>query len=360
MWIGVITGLYVVVVCTTGAALVFRIDIQRALYPTLFTPMTAGPLAHPAEIMDSVKRAFPDDRVSGVDAPTTGRPTYLAYSSRGTRFRTLMLDPASATVLGELNDASFVRTLQNLHFDLLSGRTGRVVNGIGAMLLLTMCLTGVVIWWPGRIVGINVSRPWRRVNWELHGAIGFWSALAIAMWAATGLSFTFPGAFRSTVDRISPITVARTPQSGPRGQGSAPTWRALIDRARQHVPAGLHVARVVTPSNDTAPFLVMFSSMSPTPLGARLSSVYLDQHTGALLASPLPAAPSIGDTIMAWVVPLHVGAFDAGALRMLWVLFGLAPPLLFITGFTMWWTRVVRPRWRRVQRGAVISASSDA
>ena len=30
---------------------------------------------------------------------------------------------------------------------------------------------------------------------------------------------------------------------------------------------------------------------------------------------------------------------------MAWLVLGLAPPLLFVTGFIMWWTRVVRSRW---------------
>jgi len=29
---------------------------------------------------------------------------------------------------------------------------------------------------------------------------------------------------------------------------------------------------------------------------------------------------------------------------------GLAPPLLFVSGFIMWWTRVVRGRWVRVSQ----------
>jgi len=363
VWIGVVTGLYIFLVCTTGAALVFRIDMQRALHPDLFTPTTSGPTAHPAEILESVQRAFPGERVSGADAPTTGRPTYLAYSSSGNRFRTLLLDPASARLLGELNDTSFVRTLQDLHFDLLTGRTGRRVNGVGALLLLTMCLTGLVIWWPDRSnwwrrIRVEFSRPWRRVIWELHGAAGFWTVLFIAMWALTGLYFTFPAVFRSAINRISPLTIARTPQSGPRGDAAPPTWRELIDRARQHAPADHFVARVVTPSNDTAAFLVMFADERPTPLGADLTSVYLDQYTGALLASPA-AASTLGDAIMAWVVPLHVGNFRGTALRVVWMLLGLTPPLLFVTGFTMWWIRVVRPRSRAPQRAGAISASRD-
>ena len=73
-----------VVISVTGAALVFRIDLQRAAHPHLFTPRAEGPLADPVTIMESVSRAYPDQRLSGVDAPTTGRPTYLAYvTTRG-------------------------------------------------------------------------------------------------------------------------------------------------------------------------------------------------------------------------------------------------------------------------------------
>lgn len=351
--IGVTTGLYIFVVCATGAALVFRIDMQRALYPDLFTPSAAGPLADPVDVMDSVRKAYPGDRVSGVDAPTTARPTYLAYSRSSNGFRTLLLDPVTATLLGELDDTSFVRTVQDIHFDLLAGRTGRMVNGVGALCLAAMCLTGAVIWWPGRgnwrrSLSIDFTRQWKRVNWDVHSAVGFWTVVFIAMWAVTGVYFAFPSGFRSAVNRLSPITVTRAPQSSPRvGQVPMPTWRDLVDRARRHAP-GLHVARVVTPFDDKAAFLVMLSRVRPAPPGADLTPVYLDQYTGALLAEAAPSARTAGDVIMAWVAPLHVGNFAGNGVRVLWLVLGLAPPVLFVTGFTMWWTRVVRPRWLRV------------
>jgi hypothetical protein len=93
-WLGVLTGLYIFVVCATGAVLVFRIDMQRAMHPALFTPRTAGSLADPVAVMKSVQKAYPDSRVSGVEAPTTSRPTYLAYATSGDRFVTLLLDPS--------------------------------------------------------------------------------------------------------------------------------------------------------------------------------------------------------------------------------------------------------------------------
>ena len=57
LWTGVLAGLYVFVVCITGAALVFRIDMQRALHPDLFTP-SAGTPADAATILGHLAEYF--------------------------------------------------------------------------------------------------------------------------------------------------------------------------------------------------------------------------------------------------------------------------------------------------------------
>jgi uncharacterized iron-regulated membrane protein len=346
LWVGLLTGLYISVVCVTGAALVFRIDMQRALHPHLFTPSSMA-VADPGTVLESVRAAYPNDRVSGIDTPSTERPTYLAYVGRGSQFLTVLIDPATAMVLGELPDRSLVRTIQELHFNLLGGRTGRLVNGIGAMLLLTMCVTGFVIWWPGvanvrRGFTIDWRRAWRRVIWEAHRAIGVWTVAVIALWALTGLYFSFPSAFRAAVNAISPVTVVRSPVSPvPAAGGAGPTWRQLIDLAQERMP-GQFVARIVVPYNERAAFQVLFSNRQPTPAGSALTSVYLDQYTGDVLAEPPRTGRTAGDVIMAWVAPLHVGGFGGSWVKVVWFVLGLGPPTLVATGFTMWWTRVVR------------------
>ena len=370
LWTGIAVGLYLLVVCVTGAALVFRIHMQRAAFPHLFAP-TPGEPADAATVLERLQEAFPDDRISGIDAPTDARPTTLAYVVRGEAFLTILVDPATGRVLGELPDRSIVRTIQDLHFDLLGGRTGRVINGAGGALLFLLCLTGLVIWWPGivawrRAFTIDFSRNWRRINWELHSAVGIWSVALVAMWAVTGVYFAFPSQFRSVVNTISPLTVATTRRSNPaapiastdvesgfsRMTQARPSWRELIDRARQQVP-DQHIQRVVPPSDDTGAFLVMFSPVRPAPVGReRLTPVYLDQYSGEVLKASPRAERSAGDIVMDWVAPLHVGSFGGTGVRVAWLILGLAPPLLFVTGFIMWWSRVVRPRWLTTRRPA--------
>jgi uncharacterized iron-regulated membrane protein len=46
----------------------------------------------------------------------------------------------------------------------------------------------------------------------------------------------------------------------------------------------------------------------------------------------------------------HFGNFGGWFIKTLWVILGLAPVLLFVTGVLMWWNRVLSPSARRARR----------
>jgi len=88
--------------------------------------------------------------------------------------------------------------LVDLHDNLLSGQTGRTVNGIGAFLVTLLGLTGTVIWWPGkknwrRSIAINPKARFPRFNWDIHSATGFWCSLFVLVWGVSGIGLCFPG-----------------------------------------------------------------------------------------------------------------------------------------------------------------------
>jgi uncharacterized iron-regulated membrane protein len=73
----------------------------------------------------------------------------------------------------ELSKRLSIEWLVNLHENLLSGSTGRLVNGIGAICVTSLCLTGAIIWWPGiknwrRSLTVSWRAPFARIIWDLH------------------------------------------------------------------------------------------------------------------------------------------------------------------------------------------------
>ena len=100
----------------------------------------------------------------------------------------------------ELSRRSSIEWIVNRHENLLSGSTGRLVNGIGAIFVTSLCLTGAFIWWPGirkwrRSLTVNWRAHFARISWDLHSALGFWCFFFILVWGISGIYFSFPQFF---------------------------------------------------------------------------------------------------------------------------------------------------------------------
>jgi uncharacterized iron-regulated membrane protein len=104
---------------------------------------------------------------------------------------------------------SSVEWIVDLHANLLFGKNGRFVNGMGAICVILLCLTGAIIWWPGisnwrRAVTVDWKSTFARVSWDLHSALGFWGFLFVLMWGISGLYFAFPQLFNALFGLIDP------------------------------------------------------------------------------------------------------------------------------------------------------------
>lgn len=58
-----------------------------------------------------------------------------------------------------------------------------------------------------------------------------------------------------------------------------------------------------------------------------------------------------GEDLVRALVAGHFGRFGGLGIRITWTVLGLVPAVLFVTGFILWWRRVVRPRWLTSRRG---------
>ena len=278
MWVAITIGLYVVMISVSGSAVVFRRELNVWLVPRT-VPSAVGVRLIGDDLRAAAQRAYPDHEITDVREQRRPERPVLVSLERAGRVSERLFDPYSGLDMGH----SFPRTLRlvewlvDLHDNLLAGRTGRLVNGVGAILVTVLLVTGAVIWWPGRTrwrQSLIVRGPMktRRFVWHLHSVIGFWSFALLLVWALTAIYFAFPEPFEATIDRFDP-----------------------------------------DPNDFERP----------------------------------------GEALLLGLIQLHFGRFGGLGVRSVWVLLGLLPAALFVTGFIMWWTRVIRPARARATAGAL-------
>jgi uncharacterized iron-regulated membrane protein len=51
-----------------------------------------------------------------------------------------------------------------------------------------------------------------------------------------------------------------------------------------------------------------------------------------------------GDVFLRWLTRIHFGRWESHTLKVVWVVLGLVPVTMFVTGVVMWWQRVLRKR----------------
>ena len=354
LWCGLAVGLVLVAIGASGSALVFRPEIEDALY---VPSVTATGAAVPVEpILAAVRLRYPGRRVSRVQFPANAlRAIEFVVSKVGARSLKdaqqirVFASPYTGDILGSREQqASWVFVVQDFHFSLLGGLTGLKVNGGVAAVLLLMSVTGLVAWWPGRArwrsgFRLSTGASWKRITWELHSIVGFFSSAALIVFAITGVYYGFREPMTKAVlwaVRGAPPTAA--PRSTP--SATPATIDAVLQSASTAI-AGARILALRVPATPTAPWVASASVRNHSGEGE--DRIYIDAGNAAVLRIDRPSAMPRGARALELVNPLHLGTFGGVITRGVWVLLGLVPLVLFGTALIMWWNRVPGPALRR-------------
>jgi uncharacterized iron-regulated membrane protein len=322
LWTGVGLGLYVVLISITGSAIVFRNEVYKAASARPKTVVVSGERLSTDALKERVAQAYPQHRIEFMwDGKAPTQPTEIWLVRNGTK-KQLLFDPYTGADLGDSIPLAiqWFSWFADMHTNLLAGRTGRAINGVASIFTTLLCVTGFIVWWPGvknwkRSMLVDPKANWKRLNWDLHSAVGFWSFSLVFMWAATGIFLVFPLPFQKVVNHFSPLIQYQLPDS---------------DSAQ--------ISTEVT--------------FAQTDGGG--NGGYKGKGGGKGRRTPPPIRRSSGDIFLRWLYYLHFGNFAGAKTKTTWVILGLLPPFLFVTGALMWWNRVLSPSARRARRATYI------
>ena len=358
LWVGLILGLYMIVIGVTGSILVFKDELASLSYPQLMTAARgADPIsrAQLTTVIDNARAAHPDLKLVGAYVPGVFGEQFLAYmEGPEERWVYVFADPEDGHVTGSLDlKSTWLFWISDLHIRLLAGNTGWIANGIGAGFLVLLCATGLVLWWPGikawpRALAIKLHRGWKRINFDLHSALGFWALTILLMWALSGVYFVFPKQFEALVNVISPVEAGVEPQlkvSSKTAQKSSDV-KTILAQARAASPAG-KLSGIYIPEAAERPITV-FVARGRIEDFSQADRVYFDPTSGAQLGLwHAGINPTLGSKFVYWLGPLHFGVYWGLAVKVLWAAVGLSLPVLTVTGALMYWNRSLSKYWAR-------------
>jgi uncharacterized iron-regulated membrane protein len=359
LWIGIILTVYMIGIGLTGSILVFRPEMERLFGMKPWQEIRLqGPIADIATVVENLRAAYPHWRIVSVDTPSENDVTFVAVLEGRGRIK-VACDPANGKILGAFpRQRTWLDVTQELHESLLihPGSQGRMLNGIGAASLLVLNITGMVIWWPGirnwkRALLVDLRRSWRRINWDLHNAAGFWTILIATFWAVSGIYFGWPRQVFQFVNSISPVISARPPAVSVAPGTDAPDLdlRALVRRAYAIDP-GTTLGGIAFPYSRRAPLGVLMRRRN-SPGYEYVDTVYFNPYTGEYISTwAYGVNQSLGDWIIWLEVPLHFGTYWGLGVKIVWAAAGLAIPVLAVTGLLMYWNRALRRRWKKLRK----------
>lgn len=356
LYAGLFAGLLLALIGVTGSVLVFDHALDEALSPqTVPQPAPAGASAPLLAVLAAAQAAVPGLQPTRIQlARQPGSPHTVRFTAPDSSPGPIEVSvaPADAKVLAVRGWGAYpVSWLYRLHYTLLAGSTGKYVVGVGGLVLLFSCLSGLYLWWPR-------ARRWRRaltvswgggafrLNYDWHKAVGFYLLPVLLVVSFSGVSLVFHDAVESLTGAVLPLDERPAPRSTPRAGAAALNVDEAVARGRAAFPDA-ELKRVFLPMKPLGSYRLALNRPGEPWSAHAVSAVWVDQYSGEVLATWDALDLAAGSKFLSWQFPLHNG--DAFGLAGRWLVFlsGLAPALLFGTGCYMWWRKRAASRRRK-------------
>ncbi|MDF5717505.1 MAG: PepSY-associated TM helix domain-containing protein [Rhizonema sp. NSF051] len=268
-------------------------------------------------ILNTVKKAYanqPDvtiDRIYLSAKPNA--PATVVPRKKDTDLAEVYVNPCNGVVLGnskEIFTQRFYQIVYELHYALLSGKTGSAIAGIVGLLMCLLSVSGILLWpgWRKLLNGFKIkldAHP-KRLYFDIHKVVGIVTAIFIALTGFTGFCWNFP---EFTTPIIYAVTFTHKPASEPVSKpvpGKSPV--ALVEQlktARTLFPQAM-LGTIYFPRKPEDALSIRFKLPEDDDENGQ-SSVYLDSYCGEVLRVDNFLKMSLGDRVLNSFTPLHYG-----------------------------------------------------
>nr|WP_315035736.1 PepSY-associated TM helix domain-containing protein [uncultured Chryseobacterium sp.] len=361
LWLGLISGIIIVIICLTGITWSFRDEIKDWLQPELKIKSIEGKaMLNPAVLYEKAQHLYPSREISFVWRPT-GKAAMVGFGKRNPGF-ILYFNPYTGNVLKkpsfEREFDFFEWTLRGHRFLWLPSEIGRPVINYSTLVFFITLITGLVLWWPKKWTKamrkqsflVKWDAKTKRLNYDLHNVFGFYSMIILLIIAMTGMYYGLPWfnklLYITTSGGKMPATERQevknmtSYQPEKLSQSMLIAWEDALDK----VNAKGYYLSVPKDSTETISLFLYPSHRR----FYNLQSFSYDRNTGLRLSNASAYSNPFEQADFATKVQklnydLHVGSAFGGIWgRTLYFFITIIGCSLPITGFLVWWFKKKR------------------
>ena len=360
--VGVTAAIVVLMLAATGAILTYEAQLNRwALREYRADP--PAPDAAPLGLDELLARVARDEPAGPVTSVALNRDPLEPAVVRLSAGATVYVDRFTGARLGDGNTRTrrFLRSVLYWHrwFALegeyrIIGRTFTATANLGFLFLI---VSGIYLWWPAS----GSRAAWRQALWfrrglsgrardfNWHRVIGFWSAVPLAVIAASGATISYQWA----ADLVHRLAGDAPPyQQSPRPwESDAPDQRpvppdpaaplvelqALVETAAAETPEWRTITLDLPASVDDPAVVAVDRGTGRQP--SKSEDLLFDRATGELVGRAGYPAFSPGFKVRRWLRFAHTGEVYGVVGQSIAGIVSLGAAVMVWTGLAMTWRR---------------------
>ncbi len=344
-WAGLISGIFILLFSISGTLLVFGEELDEGLNEEWREIQQKGDRILSLDSMYKIALAkFPDaTAISWVNPESAdGHETYefRAYTNDGNVWTydlgVVSMNPYTGEVYraGKLNtlEGGLMNWIYQFHFSFQLGIPGTLFTGLFGISLVISALSGLLIYRKHLLRALLLRLPLRKRNFRIlnsnwHRTIGVWPSLIAIFIFFTGFWLNLFVYEKETWEKNKHAVKGHVDYSG--------KFNSLYKAVLKEYP-GFEAMAVRMPTQKGKQVMIHGDLPEDGFFFKGENQFAFDPVTGALHHKHLLADMSAGEKLDALAFPLHTGRFGPEWIKVLYVIFGLCPGLLSITGFILW------------------------
>jgi len=199
LWLGLISGVFVLFLGITGCILAFEREIEDAIQTYRFTESQNKPLIAPTKLKAIADKALPNKKAHSVNYQPGRTAQVVYYHDAPAYYYIVFVNQYTGEVLKVKNmDDDFFRIIIMGHYYLwLPPEIGQPILTTATMMFVFLLISGLVLWWPKSKAArkqrftVKLKSKWRRLNYDLHNVLGFYTMFIAIFIGLSGMVMGF-------------------------------------------------------------------------------------------------------------------------------------------------------------------------